>query len=239
MAFRSRRRSTYRRRSKRTRLNRRRVFRRRYHKGTLLRNNTFGGFPKSKLVKLRYNQTVSVNPSIGLAQAYSFRANSIFDPDQTGSGHQPMGHDLWANVYNHYCVVGARMRCTFTPVNSGSGIAAFGIRLDDDGASSSTLVTDYIESGQSVYRIQPDNYTITKLQSLSKGFSAKKWFGIKNISDNISRIGALFGTNPSEQASFILWVGPVDESADLGAWQLTVTIEYSVLLTEPKDQTRN
>lgn len=239
MAFRSRRRSTYRRRSKRTRLNRRRFYRRRYHKGTLLRNNTFGGFPKSKLVKLRYNQTVSINPGAGSAQAYAFRTNSIFDPDQTGTGHQPMGHDLWANVYDHYCVVGSRIRATFVPVNAGTGQCCFGIRLDDDGSSSSIYVTDYIESGQSVYRLQPDNYLVTKPQSLSKGWSAKKWFGVKNIGDNISRIGAPFGSNPSDQAAFILWAGPVDESADLGAWNITVTIEYSVLLTEPKDQTRN
>jgi hypothetical protein len=34
-----------------------------------------------------------------------FRMNSIFDPDQTGTGHQPMMRDLWASQYDYYTVI--------------------------------------------------------------------------------------------------------------------------------------
>ena len=30
--------------------------------------------------------------------------NSIFDPDLSGTGHQPLGHDQWATFYNRYRV---------------------------------------------------------------------------------------------------------------------------------------
>lgn len=209
---------------------------RKYNRRTsLYRSTNFGGFPKSKLVKLRYNETVSVNPGVASVTAYSFRANSIFDPNQSGTGHQPMGHDQWAAIYNHYIVLGSKIRCTFTPVNSGTGQAAFGIRLDDDGSSSSLSVSDYIEQGDSVYRVQPDNYTVSHPISLTKTFSTKKWFAIKDVMDNQTRLGAAIGSNPSEIASYVLWVGPADGSTDLGAWLLTVTIEYIVRFSEPKD----
>lgn len=34
-----------------------------------------------------------------------FRTNSIFDPDVTGTGHQPLMRDLWASQYDYYSVL--------------------------------------------------------------------------------------------------------------------------------------
>lgn len=39
----------------------------------------------------------------GLYQA--FRTDSIFDPNATGAGHQPMMRDLWASQYDYYAVL--------------------------------------------------------------------------------------------------------------------------------------
>jgi len=188
---------------------------------------------------LRYNETVSVNPGAASVTAYAFRANGVYDPNQSGIGHQPMGYDNWAAVYNHAAVIGSKIKATFSPVNAGTALSAFGIRLDDDGTSASINVTDYIESGKSVYSIQPDSYTIAHPRTLYSYFSAKKWFGIKDVRDNMTRIGSAVNANPSELCNYILWVGPPDGSSDLGAWYITVTIEYIVLFSEPKDQTLN
>lgn len=40
-----------------------------------------------------------------------FRINSIFDPNYTDSGHQPMGRDLLATVYNYYRVLKTEFSC--------------------------------------------------------------------------------------------------------------------------------
>jgi len=34
-----------------------------------------------------------------------FRMNSIFDPDYTGTGHQPFFRDMWASQYDYYTVI--------------------------------------------------------------------------------------------------------------------------------------
>lgn len=41
-----------------------------------------------------------------------FRLNSLYDPDYTGTGHQPLGFDQWASVYDKYYVRRARIKVT-------------------------------------------------------------------------------------------------------------------------------
>ena len=70
-----------------------------------LYNNTY-------TVKLTYadnfRHDVAQNGSAGGTQF--FRMNSIFDPDQTGTGHQPIMRDLWASQYDYYAV----LQCDYT-----------------------------------------------------------------------------------------------------------------------------
>lgn len=40
-----------------------------------------------------------------------FRINSIFDPNYTDAGHQPMGRDLLATIYNYYRVLKTEFSC--------------------------------------------------------------------------------------------------------------------------------
>ena len=65
--------------------------------------------PDKSLVKLRYCQRCAINPAAGVTNSYLFRANSLFDPDLTGTGHQPLGFDEWAKFYRRYCVLGSKI----------------------------------------------------------------------------------------------------------------------------------
>lgn len=58
-------------------------------------------------VRLTYADTFRhdiINSSAG-GVTQVFRTNSIFDPDFTGTGHQPLGRDLWASMYDYYAVL--------------------------------------------------------------------------------------------------------------------------------------
>lgn len=55
-----------------------------------------------------YRHDVAQNGSAGGTQF--FRMNSIFDPDQSGTGHQPIMRDLWASQYDYYAV----LQCDYT-----------------------------------------------------------------------------------------------------------------------------
>lgn len=85
----------------------------------------------TRAYKLRYvhTGTLATETTTGFGQ-YSFRANSIYDPDYTGVGHQPMGHDTLELLYGRYTVVGSAITVRLT--NRNSTAQSYGIYLSDD-----------------------------------------------------------------------------------------------------------
>lgn len=59
-----------------------------------------------------------VLPSGGTGVSRSWNLNSIYDPDRTGVGHQPLGHDEWSTMYTRYRVYGISYEIALT--NTGS-----------------------------------------------------------------------------------------------------------------------
>lgn len=56
-------------------------------------------------VRLTYADNYRHDVNYGVAGRQVFRANSIFDPDFTGIGHQPAMRDLWTSQYDFYTVL--------------------------------------------------------------------------------------------------------------------------------------
>lgn len=50
----------------------------------------------------------------GLGAFYSFSVNSLFDPDFSGGGLQPLGFDQYAQFYGRYRVTGVKASVTFS-----------------------------------------------------------------------------------------------------------------------------
>ena len=66
-------------------------------------------------VVLRYHETFSVNPGIGgTPGVYVFRSNSCYDPNFTGTGHQPRGFDQIMTMYQYIAVRECQMEVWFT-----------------------------------------------------------------------------------------------------------------------------
>ncbi len=65
---------------------RRRKNRRRKRKANPYRVVSNNPVPAQKLVRLKYVEQVSIDPVIGTMAHFLFRANSLFDPNQTGTG---------------------------------------------------------------------------------------------------------------------------------------------------------
>jgi len=60
--------------------------------------------PDRLIVSLPYSEVVTRQPG-AFVDDYQFNLNSIFDPNRTGIGHQPLGHDQWSQFYNRYRVI--------------------------------------------------------------------------------------------------------------------------------------
>lgn len=61
-------------------------------------------FAPKLLTRLKYHERASLSLTGGVAQVYSFRVNSLYDPNYTGGGHQPGGYDQLTAIYNKYRV---------------------------------------------------------------------------------------------------------------------------------------
>lgn len=71
--------------------------------------------PRTKSVSLLYGDTNFSLIGASNPAAYVFRANSLFDPDFTGVGHQPRGFDQLMALYERYVVTGVKVEAWFAP----------------------------------------------------------------------------------------------------------------------------
>jgi len=73
--------------------------------------------------QLKYCEIITLTTQTGLLgtqQAYLL--NSIYDPNSSGTGHQPYGHDTYATMYNKYRVIGCRVQLIFTTPGAANDI---------------------------------------------------------------------------------------------------------------------
>ncbi len=194
----------------------------------------FPGLPKEKRIVMRYVEVIQIDPSAGSTAKHAFRANSIFDPNQTGSGHQPLGHDQWEIFYNHYIVDKSTITVQFTPTSANQDGSLFGIYLSDD-LTTPTSGLDIIEQGLATYKSGALGTNSAPSQmTVRNSFNAKSMYNIKDIKDNFDRFGAAFGADPTEVSFYTLFAQSLNSLAEPQPLFALVTIEYSVLLSEPK-----
>lgn len=69
-----------------------------------------------KLVtRMKYCDVIDWNVTTLATDTYSFRLNSLFDPDISAAGHQPYGFDQMATLYAHYRVFKCSWHIEFAP----------------------------------------------------------------------------------------------------------------------------
>lgn len=201
------------------------------------------GFPSNKIVKMRYTDGFSIaqNTSTNVVR-HVFSLSSIYDPDQSGAGHQPIGHDQWGQFYNHYCVLGAKITAVDCLKDFNSNTEPFGltVKIDDDGTTGTTnySIPELVErasAGQ--YAVSSGTLAASEPVSAVNFYSTKKFFNIADVKDNLTRLGAGFGSSPGEQAFGVVCIGTWDGSnfSTTNTHSLMVTIDYIVMLSEPKD----
>jgi len=90
-------------------------------------------FPTATRRRLRYHDSVTITSNSGIPASYLLRANDLYDPDYTSTGHQPMGFDQMMVFFNHFVVLKAKLTCTFT--TKSATYAKVWLRLDGNSAS--------------------------------------------------------------------------------------------------------
>ncbi len=206
-------------------IRRRRAVRRR----RVTRYNRRAPFPQKVVATLRYVTYVTINPGLGfgLGATYTFRANSVYDPDATGSGHQPRGHDQYMALYGAFRVMRSTIVADFPSQSSWD--LRVGCALHQG-----TTPSDVLDASER---------RLTNYKNCSHANSDGKYVRIRNSYDGRAFLGAhAFGdnqntgtvsSNPSEVADFTIFAGSLSSGDDPAAIIVPVTLTYRVQYFDP------
>lgn len=200
------------------------------------------GLPKSRVVRMRYARPIQFSAASGMAYV-AFKCNGLVDPSNLTGDHQPLGFDQWSPLYNGFIVIASRIRVSATTQSTTSNATVLGIRVTNTAnAPSATTWEGLVEQGKSKYRIIQNAVNGNVIQRLSMGWSAKKWFSIKDWKDNQSEIGGTLaggGTPADPQTSFTahfqIFRCGVDTGSAVAVLDCVVVVDYLVALLEPAE----
>lgn len=174
--------------------------------------------------------------SYGAESEQNFRMNSVYDPDQTGTGDSAQLYDLMAARYQNYLVLGAKISAKFYRTNTGEVYPSFYmLARQQDNAD-----------------VLPDSWA--NLQDY-KGIKYKIMNGTPNSSSNFvhlkdevdltqfsgevvldqERHGSGVGTNPTDIMNWGIMFARLDGGGSLSAVSAVIKITYFVKWLVPTD----
>lgn len=180
-------------------------------------------FPSKAHYVLRYSDSFTMNAPVGGSSVYHFRATSIYDPDKSGVGHQPYGHDTLKNIYNHYIV--DKAVCTVVPTQFGNTACTYGMRIDDNATNAA--------SWYSIRETKGTTVAVTAVGAAPSPIS-RTWNRSKVFPVEKSTVAG-FGNDPTENSFFSIFCQGPNLATDPGSVDFMVNITYYVTCFELQD----
>lgn len=201
------------------------------------RNNY--GFPDRLKTKLQYCDVIQLAASAGSPAVWQFRMTSCFDPDYTGTGHQPQWFDQLAGVYQAYRVLGSKITVTFSP-NQVSDIEAndkgpyiVGITGNENVSFGSANYPALLEDANSVNTVLGDKQGANNVKTLSLTYSPMRDMDSDPLDQSLR---ALTSNNPSRNFYANVWALDMSEASNQDV-VAKVQIEFMVEFSTPRINT--
>lgn len=198
-----------------------------------LSGNCFG-YPERLVTKLRYSamEGLLMTSTSGSVAKYFFSTNSIFDPDRTGTGHQPLYRDSYAAVYDHYAVLKSEIVVRY--INTSASYFNCGLVIEDDNAGSSVIDTISEQNMSTTNFMTPLTGSRSEL-TLRKRWNAENKLNIDPYTSELYKTD--FVSNPQEEQFFTLWCN--DAGGGTNSLLFHAEIVYTVLFTELQTPTQS
>lgn len=207
----------------------------RFSKGRrrVVRNNRqvkFGqGLPKSAVVTHKFRDIVPLSVASGGVTGLQVICNGMFQPYVGGGGHQPMYFDQMAALYDHFTVIGSKIRWKLSPATTNANAAYVACFINDDGTITPPSISSYAEQTSGRIRQMPP--LTVRPTTLTQKWSAKKYFPGSTMANFSLRGDAT--ANPVEQSVFTM--GVAITGAGTMNYTVEVEVEYIAVWTELKD----
>lgn len=105
--------------------------------------------PRWMTATMRYSETFSQSVAVGSNFSYIYNANSLYDPNRTGVGHQPRGFDQLTPLYNRYRVDKFSYVVQFGPSGLDYGVCVGVV----NGINTFTTILDLAEASRSISKV--------------------------------------------------------------------------------------
>lgn len=188
------------------------------------------GFPLTIRATLKYHQGLVFQSVSGSVSKNAFRANGMFDPDETGTGHQPMGFDQLAGIYARYKVVSSRIKVTFSPVSETAATSDWvcGV-IGQSGTTIDAGVDVNCEQPHSTWSVINGRLGGPNQKTLYLTYSPEKHLGLTN---NDADVGATVSADPGVSYKYMCWCAD-RQSTGTTNMNAEVEISYDVIFHEP------
>lgn len=192
-------------------------------------------FPYTRLVKHKYVENIQLPAATGggFSRQYIFSANGIFDPNISGTGHQPLFHDEMEKLYKYYVVIASFAKLTFD--NNDTTQQMYGCICSQDQSFSSNTQTLVEQYG---YRKMSTNSQRNYPLVIKGSYDAKKKQNVTlkqliSDSDQLTDPGA----NPGgkQQFYYTFWTAPFNSGTTLAAQNAFIEITYVTMWVQPQD----
>lgn len=187
-----------------------------------------------------YDYQKSISGAAGIYSQANWIANGLYDPDITGSGHQPLGFDQMMTLYEQYLVVASKI--TVNAMNTGADAVKFGVLVNPDTSAPSSIVAG-IENGL-IKTVILGGVTSTaadliqtqkQFGKLNHQLDIASYFGHKTQREMLSdsTLSGNSGANPTEGAYYTVFAFGVMSNTTYEV-KFDVLIEFDAIFWEPK-----
>lgn len=185
--------------------------------------------PLKRIMTYKYVQTITLGTGSSPLAQYTFRANSLYDPDYTSvtTGHQPLYFDEMKQLYSSYKVSRTKMHVEFMSTQGqANGNIIVGLDTLSNNASNDIDVNTIRERPGSKYATITPQFPRT----LSTGWNLQK----AKVSDEDNWTSDVSG-NPANVEFLRVYAvsGDSTNNIPLSCITATVTLYYTAIMFDP------
>jgi len=199
------------------------------------------GLPKKMTITHRFAESQQVACGTGAIGSYLWSTNGLYDPNFTGSGHQPMDFDNLTAIYDHYCVIGSYATIKVIPSTSSTAPTNVAFYIGDNSSVPASVTpalaweqNDAPASRSKAYQLIPQDDSAPRTMSCK--WSARKRFGKGVLANN--NLSGTSSSNPTEQSYFTFLAQSFDQTASVTMY-IEIQITYITVWYELQDVAPN
>lgn len=192
-------------------------------------NRALQPFAQRYICKMKYaEQITQTGPTLGGLTQFVMNLNSIFDPNRTGLGHQPYGHDTMAAIYNRYRVVSCNyaISALSTGGSTGDAYSIIAALPANEVIGIGGGVAEVQENPRCRFITQAPNAALKVLKGTVYMPSLMGRTREQYLSDD--RYQAVYGSSPAELGVLNIFTGLLNGTSETMTAKLNVVLTFTV-----------